>query len=399
MAIKAIRRAARISHGTQPIRREVTALKRAHHVNVISLLEVIDDPGHDKVYLVLEYAEIGHLPWRKKGWEPICQDEWYRVQREMQSREVKDTSPGVQVLEVGKRPSPNRPSTSLPKPSTSKILTQLVSSQQATARRQSPAPADLSNTGSSIHHLEPFTEHFHYVPCITMEQARCAILDIVAGLEYLHAQGIIHRDIKPENLLWTKDYRVKICDFSTCFVGPPWLFTGHSTPANEDLTAFDGAEEMAKTVGTPGFIAPELCCMSLDDMTVQTFQQVDVWSLGATLYCLIFARLPFVANNEYQLYQKMAAQDVYIPRLRLRPVIPPLATAEPTAGSMSQYRKDDVAEYERVDDNLIDLLRSMLTRNPQKRICLVDIKTHAWLAQGSQEHAEENYNTVFPAFW
>ena len=134
-------------------------------------------------------------------------------------------------------------------------------------------------------------------------------------------------------------------------------------------------------------------------MTAQTFQQVDVWSLGATLYCLIFARLPFVANNEYQLYQKMAAQDVYIPRLRLRPVIPPLGFVEPMAGSMFQYRKDDVAEYERVDDNLVDLLRSMLTRNPQKRIRLVDIKTHTWLAQGSQEDPEENYSTGFPAFW
>lgn len=399
MAIKAIRRAARISNGTQPIRREVTALKRARHVNVISLLEVINDPGHEKVYLVLEYAENGHLPWRRKGWEPICQYEWDRVQREVESREGRDTFPGVQVFEVGKRPSPNRASTSSPQPSTSKILTQLVSSQRVTARRQSSAPADLSNTGANIPHLEPFTEHFHYVPCITMEQARRAIQDVVSGLEYLHAQGIIHRDIKPENLLWTKDYRVKIADFSTCFVGSPSPFTDHSTPANEDLTVIDGVEEMVKTVGTPGFIAPELCCMSLDGITVQTFQQVDVWSLGATLYCLIFARLPFVADNEYQLYQKMSAQDVYIPQLRLRPVVPSLALGEPIAGSMSQYRQDEVAEYERVDDHLVDLLRRMLTQSPQKRIRLVDIKTNAWLVRGSQEDAEEDHNAVFPAFW
>lgn len=37
--------------------------------------------------------------------------------------------------------------------------------------------------------------------------------DIVAGLAYLHAEGIIHRDIKPQNILLTADGIAKIADF------------------------------------------------------------------------------------------------------------------------------------------------------------------------------------------
>jgi serine/threonine protein kinase len=46
----------------------------------------------------------------------------------------------------------------------------------------------------------------------TEPEARFFIACVVAGLEYLHVNGIIHRDIKPENLVLDERSYVRITD-------------------------------------------------------------------------------------------------------------------------------------------------------------------------------------------
>ena len=238
---------------------------------------------------------------------------------------------------------------------------------------------------------DPYVDDYSYVPCFTIEQARQTFRDTVLGLEYLHYEGVIHRDIKPANLLWTRDHRVKISDFGVSYFGRP-VRDGEPDEAVSESEArdFDNDLELAKTVGTPAFFAPELCYTdSYDDKPgapqPKVTEQIDVWSLGVTLYCLIFARIPFLAEDEWQMFRKIANEDVFIPKRRLRPVDPatrPLEGSLYTRVNRDPYRDDDELLYEDIDRELQDLLAKMLTKNPEKRIRLRDVKRHPWVLHG-----------------
>ena len=234
-------------------------------------------------------------------------------------------------------------------------------------------------------------EQFMFVPCLTISQALDAFRDTVLGLEYLHYQGIIHRDIKPANLLWTKDRRVKISDFGVSYLGKPIREDDNKEEIPEADTAdLDEALELAKTVGTPAFYAPELCDPKLFDFSKnperpQITGQIDVWALGVTLYGMIFGRLPFFDANEFAMYEKIARQEVFIPRMRLKGVEVPDPDSEEHTTNVtmnSNKRDDDVVEYEEVDDDLRDLLKRLLHKQPSKRISLKEVKHHPWVLHG-----------------
>ncbi|KAL2155554.1 hypothetical protein VTH82DRAFT_296 [Thermothelomyces myriococcoides] len=237
---------------------------------------------------------------------------------------------------------------------------------------------------------DPFVDDYSYVPCFTIEQARSTFRDTVLGLEYLHYEGVVHRDIKPANLLWTKDKRTKIADFGVSYFGRP-VRDGEpdDTISESEARDFDDDFELAKTVGTPAFFAPELCATDLYDSPPgkqpKVTEQIDVWSLGVTLYCLIYARLPFLAEDEWQMFKKIANEEVYIPDRRLRPVDPATKPNEKslyTRLNKPPYRNDDELAYEDIEPELQDLLRKMLTKDPEKRIRLRDVKRHPWVMHG-----------------
>ena len=258
-------------------------------------------------------------------------------------------------------------------------------------RARSPSMADsiishMSSLDFNPQPHDPFVDDYSYVPCFTLDQARQTFRDTVLGLEYLHYQGVVHRDIKPANLLWTKDHRVKISDFGVSYFGRP-IRDGEpdDTVSESEARDFDDDLELAKTVGTPAFFAPELCYTDPDKVQPKVSEQIDVWSLGVTLYCLIYARIPFLAEDEFQMFRKIANDDVYIPHRRLRPVDPstsPNATSLYKRQNSDPYRDDNELLYEEIDDLLEDLLRRMLTKDPEKRIRLREIKRHPWVVQG-----------------
>lgn len=112
---------------------------------------------------------------------------------------------------------------------------------------------------------------------LTAMQVFEPVLDAVA---YLHTQNppIIHRDIKPSNILLTRGRKVYLVDFGIAKFGGP----GQKTAT--------GAQGV-----TPGFSPPEQYLGS-----GETDVRSDIYSLGATLYFMLTAKVPPDATERLQ---------------------------------------------------------------------------------------------------
>ncbi|KAG4301236.1 hypothetical protein PCK1_002546 [Pneumocystis canis] len=220
------------------IRKEITIMKKINHKNIVSMIEVLDDPHEDSLYMVLEMCEKGV------------------------------------VMDMG--------------------LNKVV---------------------------KPYTE----------TECRKWFRDLILGIEYLHAHGICHCDIKPENLLLSKDGLLKIADF-----GISKIFTKDN-------------DAIYKIKGTPAFMAPELCSFE----HVVSCKAADIWSMGVTLWCLVFGCLPFKESDITKLYNIIKTQKAMVP---------------------------DYASLQ-----LKDLFEKILEKDPEKRIKMHDLRQHDWVTLNGQD--------------
>ena len=98
------------------------------------------------------------------------------------------------------------------------------------------------------------------------------VIQAARGLGAAHAAGVIHRDVKPANLMLARDGTVKVMDFGLS-------------------RAFEADGQLSRTgqvLGTPHYMSPEQARGERD-----LDARADVFSLGATLYCLLTGRPPF----------------------------------------------------------------------------------------------------------
>lgn len=211
------------------IKEEIAIMKKLDHHNLVSLIEVLDDPQEDSLYMILEMC--------KKG----------------------------VVMHVG-----------------------------------------LDDRA------EPYDE----------DKCRCWFRDMILGIEYLHAQGIIHRDIKPDNCLITHDDILKIVDF-----GVSEMFEKES-----DM-------HTAKSAGSPAFMPPELCVVKHGPVSGKA---ADIWSMGVTLYCLRYGRIPFEKSGMLELYESI--------------------------------KSDEVDLEDEKDDKFADLMLRLLEKDPDKRITMAQLR-------------------------
>jgi serine/threonine protein kinase len=125
------------------------------------------------------------------------------------------------------------------------------------------------------------------------DEAVRLIGQVCDGLQRAHKQGLIHRDVKPDNILVTKAGVAKLTDMGL-------------------VKDVDGDTNLTKTgrgLGTPHYMAPEQFrnAKGVD-------ARGDVYSLGATLYCMVTGTIPFANSNPLDCWMKKIRNEFPPPR-------------------------------------------------------------------------------------
>jgi serine/threonine-protein kinase len=121
-------------------------------------------------------------------------------------------------------------------------------------------------------------------------------LDVCNAIEYAHSRGVLHRDLKPGNIMLGKYGETLVVDWG---LAKPRGVTDAASGSPEGAIRPASASEVTPTlpggaVGTPEYMSPEQAAGRLEQLGPAS----DVYSLGATLYCLLAGRPPFPRGKD-----------------------------------------------------------------------------------------------------
>ena len=198
--------------------------------------------------------------------------------------------------------------------------------------------------------------------------AALLFVDIMHGLGYLHSQSIIHRDIKPENVLLDSRGIAKISDFGVAhlFEDEPMITSiekdsdGSQSSRTLSQLQSDAAANMhsmsdmghlTKTEGTWCFWSPEMCA---EDSFVFSGYACDVWAAGVCLHIFATGKLPFFSEVPMKLFDMIADAKLGLNNFDL-------------------------------SDELVDLLRKALAKDPFVRAGVGDCLSHPFCEKARED--------------
>ena len=154
------------------------------------------------------------------------------------------------------------------------------------------------------------------------KEAAALMRKVMRAISYLHTNGICHRDIKPENFMFAGG-ELKLIDFGLA-------------------AKFGSGSELNSQVGTAAYLAPEV-------LRGHYTYKCDIWSAGVMLYLMITGTTPYDEGSVGVLRQLSSFQlDLNAPALS------------------------------RASDQVKDLLRRLLSPEPEDRPSALEALTHSW---------------------
>ena len=195
------------------------------------------------------------------------------------------------------------------------------------------------------------------------EHSALFFIDILHGLAYLHQHHICHRDLKPENILIDSRGIVKISDFGVSHffreedealrddsftnseTSSPRHLGRRDTESAINMPTMANSGMLTKTEGTWCFWSPEMCGAS---SAAFSGYAADMWAAGICLYIFVTGKLPFYSETPTELFDAITGAEVNYKGLGL-------------------------------SNALVDLLRSCLEKDPQKRAGVGSCLQHPFL--------------------
>ena len=167
------------------------------------------------------------------------------------------------------------------------------------------------------------------------EEFHHLMVQLVHAVNALHEKFICHFDIKPQNILLI-GAELKLADFGLSSYRP-----------KGDRFAWGRA-------GTECIMAPEVAQSLTAKMSFNIYK-ADVFSLGATIFWLIFAQPIFetIGNEKHVEFLRKGPKKIIKERSNQLNIV--------------------------VDESLINLLENMLRIDPTKRYSMSDVLEHEWI--------------------
>jgi len=175
-------------------------------------------------------------------------------------------------------------------------------------------------------------EENYYTKPIPEPEAKVIFRQAAQGIRFCHKNNIAHMDLKPQNILKCSNGNVVVADFSSSV-----LLSNNI----DDKIIYNQSTSIA-------YSSPEISSVG----PFNPFKH-DVFCLGSTLFHMVYGRVLFAnkSNHPYQMLSEIKKAEV------------------------------DYTTDLNLSEDLIDLLKCMLRREPDERPSIEQVLSHRWLQE------------------